>query len=320
MAGRYEQAKELRKMWGAFQASRVLLTANNFRIFDRLEKEKSTKKISGEIGADIRATEIVLDALAGLGLVRKRNGKYRNMSVASKFLVSHSPWYQGDIIRHADVLWENWSGLDRVLRTGKPNRKASDHKSFIMGMHNISVLKARKIIKEIVLDDVTSALDLGGGPGTYSIELARKGIGVTLFDVPETKNIAGKVIRESGADGRKINFKAGDFMEDDIGKGYDLILVSQIFHAYAEYKNKILLKKCRRALNPGGRVVVQEFPVSEDRTKPVLGSLFAINMLVNTEGGRTYTPAELKQWMTGTGFNNIRKKIVDDSVLLIGRN
>jgi SAM-dependent methyltransferase len=320
MADRNEQAKELRKMCGAFQASRVLLTANNFRIFDSLEKEKSSKKISGEIGTDYRATEIVLDALAGLGLVRKRNGKYINMSVASKFLVSNSPWYQGDIIRHADVLWENWSGLDRVLKTGKPYRRASDHKSFIMGMHNISVLKVRETIRVIGLDNVKSALDLGGGPGTYSIELAGKGISVILFDIPATKNIAGKVIRESGADGRKIKFKGGDFMEDDIGKGYDLILVSQIFHAYSEQKNKFLLKKCRRALNPGGRVVVQEFPVSEDRTKPVWGSLFAINMLVNTEGGRTYTPGELKQWMTKTGFKNVRKRMVDDSVLIIGRN
>ena len=114
MADILEQSKELRKIWGGFQGARVLLTANNYRVFDYLKKQKAAAGLAKDIGADKRATEILLDALTGLGLLKKQKGQYKNSSLASQFLVSGSPYYQGDIIRHADTLWQNWSGLDNV--------------------------------------------------------------------------------------------------------------------------------------------------------------------------------------------------------------
>jgi hypothetical protein len=110
-----EQSKELRKIWGGFQGARVLLTANNYRVFDYLKKQKAAAGLAKDIGADKRATEILLDALTGFGLLKKQKGQYKNSSLASQFLVSGSPYYQGDIIRHADTLWQNWSGLDNIV-------------------------------------------------------------------------------------------------------------------------------------------------------------------------------------------------------------
>ncbi|MBU4321427.1 MAG: hypothetical protein KJ739_10125 [Nitrospinae bacterium] len=144
-----EEAGELRKLWSGFWASRALLTANNYRIFDCLIKPQSANAIAKKLKTNLRATEILLDAVTGIGLLKKNRGKYSNAPIAAKFLVRGSAYYQGDILRHADSLWQNWSELDEIIKTGKPIRKAHDHMAFIMGMHNIASLKVKSVIKAI---------------------------------------------------------------------------------------------------------------------------------------------------------------------------
>ncbi|MBI5740523.1 MAG: methyltransferase domain-containing protein [Nitrospirae bacterium] len=341
-----EQSIELRKIWGAFRQARVLLTANNYRVFDHLIKPQTAGAVSARLKTDLRATTVLLDALAGLDLLKKRNNKYQNSGTASRFLVTGSPHYQGNIIRHAETLWQNWSGLDEIIKTGKPYRKAHDHEAFILGMHDLASMKVKTVIEAMGLKGVKTALDLGGGPGTYSMEMAKNGINVTLFDRPETIEIAKKLIgkiplnpplpkRENSTLSRRardvsptlkkggqvgffnnINFLRGDFNTDDIGGEYDLIFASQILHSNSEKDNILLMKKCKKALNSGGRVVIQEFPISNDLTRPANGSLFSVNMLVNTEGGRCYSTDEMKGWLLKAGMKGIRKKMVEDSVLI----
>jgi len=295
------------------------MTANNYRFFDHLKEPTTAVRLAVRKKTDKRATEILLDALSGMGLLQKKQGHYKNRSIASRLLVSDSPYYQGDIIKHADALWHKWTDLDDVMKSGSPSRGSRSHKSFIMGMHNLSVLKAKDIVSNLGLRGVKRALDLGGGPGTYSIELARKGVEVTLFDTPDTIKIAKKVIGNGRGDKNLIGFIGGDFLTDDIGQDYDLILVSQILHMFAEGANLRLLRKCKKALKKKGRVVVQEFLINSERTHPLWSSLFSVNMLVNTDGGRTYTPEEIKTWLLRLGFVSARKKILSDGVLVSAR-
>ena len=317
MRGISEQAAELRKIWGGFWSSRVILTANNYRVFDYLKSARKAAALAAVLKTDRRATEILLDALTGLGLLNKASGRYTNTSLANRFMTSDSPYYQGDIIRHADALWKNWSGLDEVMRTGNPHHVAHDHPSFIKGMHDLAVLKARKVVKTVGLQGVKKALDLGGGPGTYSLEMARKGVSVTLFDRPETIEIARSVIRKAGKTG--ISFLPGDFLHDDIGKGYDLVFISQVLHSCSEREARTVIRKSMAALDPGGRVAVQEFSLSKDRAHPVQGALFSVNMLVNTPAGRCYSPYEIRKWLSTAGFRDIGVTTMDDAVLVVGK-
>ncbi len=310
------EIRGLRRLWNGFWASRVLLTANNFRIFDHLSAGKTAEEAAELIGADPRGTEILLNALTGLGLLRKKSGKFRNSATANRFLATGSPCYHGDIIRHADALWKSWSSLDEAVRTGAPARKSGDHESFIRGMHNNAVLRAAGVIGELDLKGVRNALDLGGGPGTYSIELARKGISVTLFDLPDTIPISREIISESGIEG--IDCRAGDFLADDIGSGYDLIFVSQVLHSLSPAENGFLMGKCAKALRPGGRIAIQEFLIDATLTKPLHGALFSVNMLVNTDGGRCYAPEEIIGWLSAAGFRNCGRKELGDTVLVCG--
>jgi ubiquinone/menaquinone biosynthesis C-methylase UbiE len=259
----------------------------------------------------------VLDALTGIGLVRKsRTGRYRNAPVSNRYLVKGARFYQGDIIKHASTMWQNFSALDDVVRTGRPARRGFDHESFIMGMHNLTVLRTESLAKALGLKGIKTMLDLGGGPGTNAMAMAKKGVKSTVFDLPETIKIAKKLARRDGVKG--IRFIAGDFHVDSIGSGYDLILLSQIFHAFSAEENIALLRKCNTAMNFGGKVVVQEFPINDNRTSPPHSALFSVNMLVGTERGRCYSPKEIKRWLAGTGFKNIGITYLPETVLIMG--
>ena len=307
----------LRKLYLGFVSSRVVLTANNLKIFENLKKASSATEIAEKLNIDRRATEIVLDALTGIGLVSKsRTGRYRNAPVSNRYLVKGARLYQGDIIKHASTMWQNFSALDDVVSTGRPARRGFNHESFIMGMHNLTVLRTESLAKALGLKGIKTMLDLGGGPGTNAIAMAKKGVKSTVFDLPETINIAKKVARREGVKG--IRFIAGDFHVDSIGSGYDLILLSQIFHAFSAEENIALLRKCNTAMNLGGKVVVQEFPISDNRTSPPHSALFSVNMLVGTERGRCYSPKEMKRWLAGTGFKNIGIKYLPETVLIMG--
>jgi SAM-dependent methyltransferase len=313
-----KEAKEFTRLWGGFRASRVILTANNLRVFENIGKGRSAADLAAVLKTDPRATEILLDAVASLGLLSKKGETYRLSPPAKQFLLPDSPWYQGDMLRHADTLWKNWSGLDNVVSTGVPNRRGDRlHDVFIRAMHNNAVLRVKAVVDALDLRSVRTALDLGGGPGTYSVALAKRGIDVTLFDLPDTLEVAQELIRQSRA--KNISFRAGDFHFDNIGSGYDLAFLSQVLHSNSEAEALALLGRVHDALAPNGRIAIHEFTLNEDRASPVPGALFSVNMLVNTSGGRSYTPREMKGWLTSVGFRKITVKALGDTVLVTGR-
>jgi ubiquinone/menaquinone biosynthesis C-methylase UbiE len=313
-----EEAQLIRNLWSGFMSARVLLTANNFKVFEILKASRTAEEVATAAKADARGMETLLDAITSLGLLKKSGRGYQNSSLAERFLVMDSPYYLGDIIRHAATLWENWSDLDTVVKTGKPSRKSQDHTSFILGMQNLAVLKASKVVKAVDVTGVKKALDLGGGPGTYSMEMARKGAVVTLFDLPETIAISRELIRASSVSGT-ILYREGDFLSDPIGEGYDLVFVSQILHSLGVEECVELLRKCYKAINvEGGRIAVHDFSIKENRAFPPESALFSVNMLVNTERGRCYPAGEIKGFLVEAGFTYIRDKVIDDTVVVTG--
>ncbi len=312
-----DQARELRKLLNGFQASRVLLTANNLKVFDLLSAARSAAESAQSLGTNVRATEILLDALTGFGLLKKSGGKYKNAPIANHLLISAAPASMAGMAQHMDTLWKNWSALDEVMKTGLPARKAHDHEAFIRAMHGIAFLRARDVVNALDLKGVRRALDLGGGPGTYSTELAKKGIAVTLFDFPETIAVAREIIDRSGK--KNIEFREGNFLGDPIGSGYDLAFISQICHSFSEKDNRFIIEKSRDALNAGGKIAIQEFYIERDRTSPAPSALFSVNMLVNTDAGRCYSPQEIKGWLSDAGFSAVRHKRLQETVLVLGK-
>jgi SAM-dependent methyltransferase len=312
-----DEVRQLRQYTNGFMSAQVVLTANRLAIFSHLQQLRSASDVAASIGGTLRGVTILLDALVGLGLLIKEKELYRNTLLADHLLVVGSPHYQGHILGHLDTMWRNWSDLERVVITGRPARNAHDHDSFIRGMDDLAKLKAGRIIDAIDLSAVRTALDIGGGPGTYSREFARRGISVTLFDLPDTIAIARQIGVE--ADGPTIAFQSGDCLSDSLGSGYDLIFCSQLIHAFSPDETARLFASCQKALVPGGRLVVQEFLIADDMTQPPAASLFSVNMLVATELGRCYPTAEIRRLMTQAGLTAAGESIVDETVLVTGR-
>jgi predicted O-methyltransferase YrrM len=150
-------------------------------------------------------------------------------------------------------------------------------------------------------------LDVGGASGTYTMALldAAPGLRATLFDLPHVIPLARERLAAAGTLDR-VELVAGDLERDALPGGHDLVLLSAIIHSYSLAQNLDLYRKCLAALVPGGRLLIRDHVMSPDRTQPKAGALFAINMLVNTRGGGTFTLEEITDGLTQAGFERIR--------------
>ncbi|MDI6784483.1 MAG: methyltransferase [bacterium] len=312
-----------------FMVSRILLTAIELDLFTKLGKKKLTiQQIAKLLKTSFRGTDILLHALSGLGYLNKQNNRFRNASISHQFLDKSSSSYRGGILRHHSNLWQNWSHLTQVMKTGKPVRTeiarrkdAVAGRDFIWGMYHGGWENAVRLAELLDLSGVTRMLDLGGGPGSYAIAFAKKNpkLNTVVFDLPYALQVAKEIIIQHKMQTR-IQLKPGDFLKNEIGKNYDLVLMSQIIHSYSEKQNQQVIKKVYRSLVSGGKIVIHEFFLDQSRTKPASAAVFAINMLVNTTGGRTYTHREVSGWLKRVGFSGIKYISVSDrSALLMAK-
>ena len=315
----YSRIERLTKLSRGFQNSVVFFAAVEFGIFDLLDRAKNlnSKEVAEKLGLDFRATDIFLHSLAGMELLKVEKGLFRNAPLADELLVRGRAHYQGDIISHNGRLMERWVQLPSVLRTGKPaegSRSVDDKESrrdFVLGMSNIAGLSAEKVAGALDLATARSMLDLGGGPGTYSIIFCRMNpeLAAVVFDLPEVIDEITTALVDEAALSDRITFIRGDYLKHGYGKGYDLVLASNIIHSLGVRQNRDMLGRCYRSMVSGGRIVVKDFLLDEDRVTPAFASMFAVNMLIGTETGGCYTINEVTGWLEEAGFK--RAKLVE---------
>ena len=105
----------------------------------------------------------------------------------------------------------------------------------------------------------------------------------------------------------RVATRVGDLRTDGLGEGFDLVLVSAICHMLGPDENRDLLRRCRQALAAGGRVVVQDFILEQDKTAPKMAAVFSLNMLVGTERGASYNESEYAAWLGEAGFREVHR-------------
>jgi precorrin-6B methylase 2 len=316
----------IKNIASSFQQSRVILTAIELDIFTVIDNHlKSSSEVAKLIGADERATERLMNVLVPLGFLRKTRGKFYNTESSAKYLVKGKPDYM-NALHHTNHLWNSWSSLTEVVKNGnnisKDKKSRSDdwRHSFIAAMHYRAQQEAKLIALLLNLSNVKKMLDIGGGSGAYSYEFMNHNseMKAAIFDLPEIIPLTKNYAEQSGILDR-MEFIEGDYLENQFGSGYDLILLSAIIHINSYEQNKNLIKRCADVLNLGGQIIIKDFIMSEDRTAPLGGTLFAINMLVNTKSGDTYTESEMRDWLINAGIKSIEKKETSfGSNLLIG--
>ncbi|MBI4770497.1 MAG: methyltransferase domain-containing protein [Chloroflexi bacterium] len=147
------------------------------------------------------------------------------------------------------------------------------------------------------------ALDVGGGHGGYSIGLAQRypNLTATVFELPRVVPVTREIIARAGAS-QRVRVQEGNFQADDLGGGYDVALLFGVLVGEAPEGRAALIKKVFAALGPGGRIVLREFLLTPDRTGPPEAALFALQMLLATDGGGASTTEELGAWLCDAGF------------------
>jgi cyclopropane fatty-acyl-phospholipid synthase-like methyltransferase len=270
---------------------------------------------------------MLLNALTAMAMLTKQDGTFRNAPVAARYFVKGSPDDAQAAMMHTVHLWDRWSTLTDCVRAGtavsheEMRERGEDWtQAFIAAMHRNAVERAAQVVQAVGTEGVERLLDVGGGSGAYSIAFARASakLQAELLDLETVLPIAQSHIEKAGLAGR-IKTGAGDLRSGTLGEGFDLVFVSAICHMLSPEENLDLLKRCHAALAPNGRVVIQDFILEADKTAPKSAALFALNMLVGTEAGSSYSEEEYSTWLRAAGFQDVRRvRLPGPSGLMLG--
>jgi predicted O-methyltransferase YrrM len=215
---------------------------------------------------------------------------------------------------HMVHLWDRWSGLTGSVRTGRPApRDEAAHggesaEQFIAAMHANASQRAPNLVRAIGAAGISRMLDVGGGSGAMSLAFAaaNPALHAEILDQEDVVPIAAGHAKAAGL-GDRVTARVGDMRRDDFGTGWDLVLLSAVCHMFGPQENADLLRRAAAATATGGRVVVHDHVLQADGAGPRAGTLFALNMLVNTDHGANFTEDQYRTWMTAAGLVDVRR-------------
>ncbi len=317
-----------------FWVSQTLFVATEFEVFTLLDSgQLSAKELYKALKLEPRAGRALLSSLVSLGLLRFRKGRYSNSPLASGWLVKGKAEYLGHGIGMLrDRLYEPWGRLSRALRTNRPTSfdsslgelfdylqdRTEEQAKFVSGMHALSLLPARALARRFSFRRFRHLADLGGGSGVYAIEAARrfKHLRATVVERLPLCQIAQEYIRAAGMEER-VTTEAGNFFRDPLPADADVVLLSHVVHAFSPEENAALLRHVADQLPAGGALLLSEWLWREDHTGPLAPSLMALNMMVDTRGGRSYTYGELRGLLHAAGFGAVRRRALLGAAQLV---
>ena len=316
-------AEEILALGRAYQGAAVLAAAAELDLFSAVSHTPlPAAKLARTLQCDLRALTILLDALVALRWLEKAADRYALPAGLSAFLTHDGTQSVLAMAQHQAHCLRNWAQLARVVKTGRPAEcspgiRGEDgaQEAFIGAMHNVSAPNADQVIRAVQPLQFRHLLDIGGASGTWTIAFLRACPSgqATLFDLPHVIPIARRRLAAAGLDHR-VKLISGDFNRDPLPSGADLAWVSAIVHQNSRAQNRALFAKVYAALVPGGRIAIRDILMQEDRTQPVAGALFAVNMLAATEGGGTFTLAELQADLEAAGFADVALAQPDEAM------
>lgn len=305
--------------WG-YAAPLMLEAGVRNGVFDLLDTGPRTlEEVARETKASSRGLRALLNALTGLGLLtRDSDGRFALAPDSATFLVKGKPGYIGGFIRHTSTqALPAWLKLAEIVRTGRPaqgvNRESVGTQffhEFVNDIFPLSYGPARALAEALKLGEqgkTVRLLDLAAGSGVWGIAVAESSprVNVTAVDWSGILDLTRENVERRGL-GPQFSFVAGDLDTVDFGSGFDVAVLGHILHSEGEQRSRALLRKTFNALAPGGIIAIQEFLVEKDRSGPPVGLIFAVNMLVNTDDGDTWSFQELAGWLHEAGFEKVR--------------
>ena len=300
----------------AYRASAVLFTAVDLDVFSSLADGGLTpEELAGRCGARPEALRLVLEMCATSGMLARDGARYENTPTSATFLVRGRPAFIGDGLRYARDLYPAWGGLTGTVRTGTPalppetilgDDKAKT-RAFVLAMHERAKGIGSVLPTDVDLTGRRRLLDVGGGPGTYSMALVRQtpGLTSTVLDRPGVLEVTREIVTNEGFADR-VSLMPGDYLKTPFGSGFDVALLSGMMHRENADGVQLLLKKTCEALEPGGLVIVSDVFFNDDhKNSPPFAASFALNMMLTSDHGSAHAKTEMVRWMEGAGFVRI---------------
>jgi SAM-dependent methyltransferase len=302
-----------------YRAAQILMTCNHLGIFRQLARgRRRADELADLTGSHAEALRRLLNAAVALGLLIKTGQTYANSALAATCLVKEGPFFLGNMARLEQATYERWARLPEAIGTGRwpeSNRQMQERsqwvRSFEMAMLDMARTTAPVIAKVLPLPTRRSLrlLDVGGGHGGYSMALARRypRLTATVFELPAAAEVAREIIAAEGFSDR-VKVQTGDFQREELGEGYDVLLIFGVLVSETDEGKRALLRKACAALVPGGRLVIREFCLNpDDPAKSPEAALFSLHMLLANSVGDVVSLAEMKTLLAEAGFKQFNK-------------
>ncbi len=299
----------------AFFGSQVLFTASDAGIFRRLSEHDglTADQLAADSGASERGMRLLLDACVAEGLLTKTGSRYSNSPEARIFLTPGSPADLSGALRFNRDIYSAWGRLGELVRTGAPVERPQIHlgedpdrtRTFVLSMHGRALAIGRAVVPLLQLAGRKRLLDVGGGPGTFSVLITRAfpELHSTVLDLPEVAHVAAELIAQQGGSSQ-ITLLPGDYHATAFPQGVDAVNFFGMLHQESPEAIEALAAKAFEALEPGGVVHVMDMMTDETHTSPQFSALFALTMALTTTNGWVFSSTELKGWLERAGFQD----------------
>jgi SAM-dependent methyltransferase len=317
--------KPIIDLLSGFRAAKFLMAATELGVFEALgHAPADLGELARRTELSTRAARICADAMVAIGLLERDGEHYRNSPVAATYLAGKGEEDLRPFIRYSDrTSYPAWIDLAHALRHGPKATQIDDldpemQKIFSEGVEAVNAGPAATLAANGDFGTVRRILDIGGGTGSWSIEIARTRpeLTATIFELPQVVGIARQRIAEQGMSDR-IDVVGGDTLTDELPRGHDCCLLANVVHCFSAEVNQELLARARRAVEPGARLMIADYWTDPTHTKPVLAALMAGEYAVNIEHGDVYSVAEAHEWLAATGWRFVAQDRLDDAKSVI---
>lgn len=300
----------------AHQQTSVLKTAIELDLFTAIDEgNHGAESIATYVKASPRGIRILCDYLTILEFLSKADGRYSLSPDAALFLSKRSPAYMGTIVEFLgnEAHHRNLARLTEAVRRGGTAGDKGDNLapnddlwvSFARSMAPLMVPPAMFIAQLVRAQDVQPmrVLDIAAGHGTFGITIAKQNpkAVITAVDWPAVLEVARENAQRAGITDR-YTMQPGSAFDVDLGEGFDVVLLTNIFHHFDKETCVRLMKRMHSALKPAGKAVTLEFVPNEDRVTPPTAASFSLQMLIGTDAGDAYTFSEYEEMFHKAGF------------------
>lgn len=307
-----ESAEDLSSIAFGFMGSKALFAGLHVDIFSMLaDAPKSVEDLAKAADIPINRVAILTTALASIGLlIIEDDKKIRNSPAAQSFLSKESRYDFGDYLRYQidQQMYPFLLQLNAVMKGDLSEDAIASYKHWMADEEQASVYSesqhagslgpGRTLARKVDLSHATSLLDVGGGTGAMTISLCKEyeELHATIIDFPNVAEIGWRFISEADLVDR-VRYIPGNAIEVQWPGSQDAILMSYLMSGVPGEDVEGLLQKAFEALSPGGKLIVHDFMVEEDRRGPALAALWQLQHMAFTPEARSLSVG----WLTEAG-------------------